>query len=207
MRAAPSDDGRTTIAWMSASMCVALALVLLVGVEADRGKLGVALRVTARWSFILFWLGYTGRSLASLFGSRFQALAQHARDFGLAFASAHSVHVGLVAWLLYSSTEPILNAPLIFFGIAVFWVYLLAILSIRRVSAMLPSKMLRILRIVGVEYIALAFLLDFFKSPFKGGILNLIAYLPFQLLAVLGLLLRLTAGLRRLTLPRRFVAT
>jgi hypothetical protein len=36
-------------------------------------------------------------------------LALHARDFGLAFASAHLAHVGLVAWLYYIAVDPPLS--------------------------------------------------------------------------------------------------
>jgi len=58
----------------------------------NRGeKLGVALRATARWSFLLFWLAYAGGALATLFGPKFQALARRGRDFGLSFASGRSL--------------------------------------------------------------------------------------------------------------------
>jgi len=83
---------------MAASIVVALVIVLIVRVGATPGeKLGVALRATARWSFLLFWLAYAGGALATLFGPKFQALAHRGRDFGLSFASAHLVHLGLVA--------------------------------------------------------------------------------------------------------------
>src|SRR5271165_2751667 len=145
----------TTTEWMGAAFIVALATVVMVRVFAAPGdKLGVALRATARWSYLWFWLAYAGGALATLFGARFQALAQRGRDFGLAFASAHLVHVGLVAWLLHIETKPFPRPALIFFGIAVFWTYLLALLSIRSLSAMLNPTVWRIVRIIGVEYIS-----------------------------------------------------
>jgi hypothetical protein len=129
---------RTTTEWMAAALCVGLAIVLAVRVLGPPGeKLGIALQATARWSFLLFWPASCGGALATLFGSRFRALAQRGRDLGLSFASAHLAHVGLVAWFLFSTEKPFPQSSLVFFGVAVFWTYLLALLSIRRLTAML----------------------------------------------------------------------
>jgi len=188
----------TTTEWMGAALVVPLALVLVIrlGVE-PKEQITLALRLTARWSFLWFWLASAGGALATLFGSRFLALAQRGRDFGLAFASAHLVHVGLVALLLYRSTTPFPRPALIFFGIAVFWTYLLALLSIRSLSAMLNPTVWRIVRIIGVEYISYAFISDFAKNPFAGGIRHFVGYLPFLTLALAGPLLRLAAAVKR----------
>ena len=194
---------RTTAEWAAVSFGVALAIVLVVRMAAPPGdKLGVALRATARWSFVLFWLASAGSALTTLFGSTFKTLAERARDFGLAFASAHLVHLSLVVWLYYFFTGPP-RSSLIVFGIAVFWTYLLALLSVRRFSALLTMRIARILRTVGIEYIAFVFLIDFMKNPFQGGVLDLLAYLPFQALAIAGPLLRLAAVAKRLGLTRR----
>jgi hypothetical protein len=194
----------TTTEWMAAAMGVALAMVFIIRlIEGPGERVSMALRATARWSFFLFWLASTGRALTSLFGSRFQALAKRGRDFGLAFASAHLVHLGLVAWVIYNSAEPPVQSSLIFFGVAVFWTYLLAILSIKRLSAKLNPKVWRIVRTVGVEYIAFAFLVDFNKISFQDGIANVIIYLPLLALAAAGPLLRLAAVVKRLSEARR----
>src|ERR1700722_5004477 len=153
---------RTTINWMAASFAVALAIVIAFGLGAGPGeRVSGALRATARWSFILFWLASVGRALAALFGERFQALAAHARDLGLSYASAHLAHVGLVVWVYYYAVVHGKEVPsqntLIFFGIAVFWTYLIALLSFESVAAKLNTRSRRILRIIGVEYITLAF--------------------------------------------------
>jgi D-alanyl-lipoteichoic acid acyltransferase DltB (MBOAT superfamily) len=195
---------RTTTEWMAASMGMALAIVLVVGLAAAQGeKLGTALRATARWSFVLFWLATAGSALASLFGSRFQALARHGRDFGLAFASAHLVHLGLVAFLYYIALNPPSRPTLVFFGIAAIWTYVLAILSIKRLSARLNPRVWRIVRTLGVEYIALAFLTDFAKNLFEGSVANFIIYLPFLALAIAGPILRLAALAKRWSQVRR----
>ena len=160
----------TTTEWMAGSLVVALAIVLIVRtVEPPGARVGVALQATARWSFMLFWCAYTGNALAVVFGPRFQAIANRCRDFALSFASAHLAHMGLVAWILLTSDAQIGRIELMIFGVAVFWTYLLAALSFKRFAAKLDPKILRAVRTIGVEYIALAFLVGFAKNPFQSG--------------------------------------
>jgi hypothetical protein len=168
-------------------------------VEGPGERVSMALRATARWSFLLFWLASAGPALTTLFGSRFLPLARRARDFGLAFASAHLAHLGVVAWIYATSVIVPLRSTLIFFGIAVFWTYLLAILSWNNLSARLNPRVWRIVRTVGVEYIAFAFWTDFAMQTFADGIVNFFIYLPFVALAVAGPPLRLAAALKRLS--------
>ena len=130
-----------------------------------------ALQATARWSFILFWCAYTGNALAVVFGPRFQAIAHRCRDFALVLCVGSSCASGLGRLdFAHFSDAQIGRSALIVFGIAVFWTYLLALLSIKRLAAKFDPKLLRALRTIGVEYIALAFLVDFAKNPFQGGI-------------------------------------
>ena len=192
----------TTREWMAASFLVGLVIVLVIRMGWGPGeRVDTALRATARWSFLLFWLASAGGALATLFGSRFQALAHRARDFGLAFASAHLAHLGVVAWL-YVSGNPPTRSTLIFFGIAAIWTYVLAILSIKRLSVRLNPRVWRTVRTLGVEYIGLAFLTDFAKLPFPGGALGVANYLPFLALAIAGPILRLAALVKRLSQVR-----
>jgi len=198
---------------MAGSFAVALALVVEYGLAAGAGeRVSGALRATARWSFTLFWLASVGRALAILFGERFEALAAHARDLGLSYASAHLAHVGLVAWIYYYAIVHGKELPsqhtLIFFGIGVFWTYLIALLSFESIASKLNARTCRILRTIGVEYIALAFFVDFFKSPFQNGFAHIVSYAPFVVLSVAGPLLRLAAaGKRRLTELRRLLVS
>ena len=201
----------TTTEWMAGSLTVGLSIVMLARlVEGPGDRVSVALQATARWSFVLFWLGYTGHALATLFAPRFHALAQRTRDFGLAFASAHLAHLALVAWVLISATTPTPRSFLILFGTGVFWTYLLALLSVRSIAARFDPKVLRVLRTVGVDYIALLFLIDFAKSPSQYDIVHLlfysVVYVPFIVLAVAGPLLRLAALVKRVSSTRRLAA-
>jgi hypothetical protein len=190
---------RPTIEWMTASLAVALAITVLVRLVAGPGEWLVgALRATARWSFILFWLATVGGALSTLFGSRFRPLAQRARDLGLSYASAHLVHVGLVVWIFYYSIRHSLpTPPLRFFGIAVLWTYLIAILSFRPASALIGARATRIIRWIGVEYITLAFFVDFKKNPFEKDLSHIVSYAPFLVLTVAAPLLRLIAARKR----------
>ncbi len=193
---------------MGVALVVALLIVLAVywapylGLGHDSEKLSRALRATARWSFLWFFLASVGGALKTLFGERFRALAQRGRDFGLAFAAAHLAHAGLVAWLYFVHEGPG-TGTLVFFGIGLFWTYLLALLSVRRISAMLDPNSWRLLRTLGVEYISLNFLADFARNPFHKGTLQLLEYLPFLVLAAAGPLLRLAAAAHRCRQNRR----
>jgi hypothetical protein len=163
-----------------------------------------AIRLTARWSYGFFWLAYTGGPLAVVFGPRFQPVARRGRELGLAFASAHLMHVGLVAYLYrISSTPPIPTSAAIFFGIALGFTYLIALLSIPRLASALPRWLWRAIVIVGMEFIALAFLRDFLRYPFGHGIARVIFILPFTVLAVAAALLRITAYWMKLRLSLR----
>jgi hypothetical protein len=197
---------RTTKEWMAASLLVALAIAFVAHWhDPSAEKLSAALRATARWSFMLFWLAYVGGALVTLFGARFEPLARRARDFGLSFASAHLVHLALVARLIHVEGGYPLS-PFILFAIAVFWIYLLAFLSIGPIATILGRRTTRILRTIGVEYIAFAFLLDFAKNPFHQGLFYLASYLPFLTLAIVGPLLRLAAAVKRINGSRRSAA-
>ncbi len=193
--------------WMILAATVSLAMALLIAVATPRGeRVALALRATARWSFLWFWLASTAGALFTLWGGRFEAPARRARDFGLAFASAHAVHIALAIFMLYVLAAPFPRSKLIFFGVGVFWVYLLALLSFKRVAALVQARTARVLRMIGVEYIGLVFIFDFYQGPFQGGVMNVIVYLPFLIMAALGPLLRFAALLKRRAEPQRAAA-
>jgi hypothetical protein len=162
--------------WMGAAFAsaVAIAIVMLGDKGVSESGIRSALRVTARWSYLWFWLAYAGGALAVLLGSTFRGLAMRGREFGLAFASAHLVHVGLVLWLYHITHQPPLTGSLlVFFGIGIFWTYLLALLSIPLISKVMGPTVWRIVRTVGVEYIAIVFFYDFRESWWAVQGLNL----------------------------------
>jgi hypothetical protein len=181
------------------AFCIALGLAVIVlgVVGADQRGTDAALAVTARLSFLLFWPAYAGGAMTALFGATFLPLKRHAREFGLAFASAHLVHIGLVAWLCHIGAVPSVST-FIFFGIALFWTYLLALFSIGRLHEALSPSWWRWLRTVGLNFIAFAFAVDFLNHPLHGGARHIVGYLPFAILAIAGPGLRLGALMLRI---------
>ena len=190
----------TTREWMAGAFLIAVAVFVMSRTLSSTP--GVDLRATARWSFVLFFLGSTGGALARLFGPAFDGLARRGRDLSLAYASAQLVHLAIVVRLLYKG-GPRPPSELLLFGIAVFWTYLLAILSFKKMRERLKPGVWRIVRTVGVEYIALAFFADFNKNPFDGGFFKVLDYVPFIVLSVAGPLLRLAAFIKRTIIKRR----
>ena len=202
----PNPVKRTspTFFWMVTAFGVALGLAVFVlaikGVDTESLKL--ALRVTARWSFLPFWLAYSAGALAVLFGPAFEPLARRGREFGLAYAAAQLIHLGLVVWLFQISSRPPLSGLLlVFFSVGLFWTYLLALFSFGGLSKLLGSRSWHTLRVVGLNYIMLAFARDFVPTAMHGaenyGVWRLVQYAPFAALCVVGPLLVLAATARR----------
>jgi len=183
---------------MTAAIITGLALCIAAyAVAAPSHRLGMALRATARWSFLWFCLATYGGALSALFGSRFQPLARRGRDFGLTFASAHLVHLGLVAWLLYNSTEPFPRLELVIFAIGVFCTYVLAAFSLSAtLSGWLGPRLWKNARAIAVEYIVFAFAFDFARH-LGGSWTNLLLYSSLFAAALAGPVLRLTASIKR----------
>jgi hypothetical protein len=127
--------------------------------------------------------------LTSLFGAIFLPLKEHARELGLAFAAAIFVHLGFVVRLCAVGPVPS-TETFVIFGTAAAFTFLLALLSISRLRQMLPRASWPAIRFVAMNYIALAFLLDFARFPL-GDLRQSLAYLPFLALAILGPALRL----------------
>jgi hypothetical protein len=187
--------------WIGVALGMALVsacLILGVGGISEKPT-RLALEVTARWSFILFWLAYTGNALAQLSG--WEGIGGHGREFGLSFAAAHLVHVALVIWLSYLLGRIALSGGLLlFFAVGLFWVYLLAALSFGGARAM-GRQAWRITRFVGMNYILIAFGRDFMlpilhPKPAQHTLAHFLAYAPFAALSVAAPLLVLAVSLR-----------
>lgn len=192
-----------TAPWMLTAFAVALVIAGVSLTLRGYGEEGtvLGLKLTARWSYLWFWWAYTAGAWATLLGPRLRTVAMRARDFGLAFAAAHLVHVALVVWLYQIAEHPPGAHTLEFFGVAVFFTYLLALLSFRRFALWLTPRAVSVIRTVGVEYIALAFLIDFVGSPFAPTLKYAVSYGVFLGLIVLGYAVRVIALARRLV-PR-----
>ena len=183
-------------------VCGALALAGAVLADYGNGPdgIGQAVRYTARWAFLFFWLSYAGGAMATLFGPAFARWRVGREPLGLAFAAALQVHIGLVVWLGVVIGEiPLQGGLLLFFLVALFFSYLLALLSfgigIRRLG-----RLWRPLLFLGTTYILIAFGRDFVLGaldqtnqhwPYAAE------YVPFALLCLIAIPLRLAAFLRQ----------
>jgi hypothetical protein len=190
---------RKSLKWMATASGIAFAIaaIVLVLQGADNKGTRLALELTARWSFLLFWLAYAGNATATLFGVR--ALAGHAREFGLAFAAAHLVHIGLVIWLgIILGRVPLSGGLLLFFLIALFCTYLLAGLSFGGVKALGPAW--PPLRFIAMNYILISFGRDFvlpvlYPKPAQLNLGHFFFYVPFMLASVAAPLLVVAANI------------
>jgi hypothetical protein len=162
--------------WIFAGFCAAFLLAACVLGVAGTNEKGIKAALAA-----------TG-----LFGSRFQPIRRNGREFGLAFASAHLVHLGLVGWLCAIGAAPAAGV-FVLFGIAAFSLYLLAVLSVPAIVMKRPPRDWRLLRLVTMSYIAFVFAMDFLTQPQVAVIKHPLAYLPFSALIIAGFLLRLAA--------------
>ncbi len=186
------------VLWIGIAVALATAAIVLLLNGFGEKSIRLALELTARWSFLLFLLAYAGNALASVSG--WTALAGRSREFGLSFASAHLVHVGLVIWLgVVLGRVPLSGGLLLFFLLALFFTYLLAALSfggVKMLGAAWPP-----LRFVAMNYILIAFARDFFlpvihPKPGQVNLAHFMAYAPFLALSIAAPLLVLTVQLR-----------
>jgi hypothetical protein len=189
-------------AWMIGAFGGALALAGAVLADYGTGPVGIgqAVRYTARWSYLFFWLSYTGGAMAILFGPAFAGLARRARALGLAFATALQVHIGLVIWLgVVIGQIPLHGRTLWFFLVALFGTYVLVLLSFG-VGARSLGRLWRPALLLATTYILIAFGRDFLLDAphqLRQPWLSFIEYVPFALLSVVAIPLRLAAFLRR----------
>jgi hypothetical protein len=184
--------------WIAAAFVLSLALAALVLAIAGAGEHGtaLALRATARWCFLLFWPAYAGGALARFGGPRFAGLARQGRAFGLAFAAALAVHLGLVLWLMAVAADQ--RTPMLLFWAGAACTYALALCSLPRIRDRLGPRAWRILSEGAMQYIALVFAVDFIVEPLRANGLGKypLTYLPFVGMLVGGALLRLAAQIR-----------
>jgi hypothetical protein len=185
------------------AMALGMAAFELSAHGIDSNGIGAALRLTARWSFLLFWMAYTGKALGELFGASFARFARRGRDFGLAFAAAHTIHIGLVFGLYWITNRlPLSPGLFAFFSVAIFWIYLLAGLSFGGLKNAIGPVAWHLIRFAGMNYILLAFANDFVLSVVHSGVMHLeiprfIEYVPFATLTVAAPVLCLAAAARR----------
>jgi hypothetical protein len=182
-----------------------LAAAVLAGCGTGQEGLGLAVRVTARWAFLYFWLSYAGGAMAILFGPAFAALARVARPAGLAFATAMQVHIGLVVWLgVVTGRIPLQGGLLWFFLVALLFTDVLALLSLG-IGLHSVGRAWRPLLLLATTYILVAFGRDFALGALDVSTrswADAAAYVPFAGLSLMAIPLRVAAWRRQRVVPR-----
>ena len=189
---------------MALAFGAALAMTAAVFLTTGTGNhsIRLALEITARWSFLLFWLAYAGGAMAKLFSGA-AVLAGKGRELGLAFAAAHLVHVALVVRLYQiSARAPLSEGLFLFFAAGLFFTYLLAALSFGNLVKTIGPVAWRWIRLIGMNYILIAFGRDFLlpvihPKPAQMNAAHFLAYLPFAVLTIAAPLLVLAVTMRR----------
>jgi hypothetical protein len=189
-----SKDILFIICSFCAALILALAALITFGSE-ERG-LVIALRLTGRLQFILFWVAYARGPAETLFGARLALPPGHARQYGLGFVAALLVHLGLILQLCLIGKAPTAGV-FIFFGLAALVAYLLAALSIPKLRQAVSPPLLSIITTLGMNYVLYAFWRDF-AHPLSGGFTHVVEYLPFTGLILIGVALRLLGYANRL---------
>jgi hypothetical protein len=167
-----------------AAAAVLAAMVLALLGAGPRGT-DVALQITARFSFLLFWVAYAGGGLGVLIRPAAGFLRSHRLHFGLAFAAAHLVHISLVGWLCWIGATPD-RRVFAFFLPPLAVVYVLALFSIPGLQRRLGATLWTVLCTVGMTYVAYAFAADFVAVPFGGDTTHVLMYVPFAILSIAG---------------------
>jgi hypothetical protein len=192
--------------WVAGAVFGALALAVAILVADGTGPeaLRLAVRVTARWAFLYFWLSYAGGATAILFGPAVAGLARVARPSGLAFATALQVHIGLVVWLgVVTGRVPLQGVLLWFFLVALFFADLLVLLSFG-IGTHGLGRLWRPLLVLGTTYILIAFGRDFVLGALDATAWSWVyaaEYVPFALLSLIAIPLRLASlGRQRVNL-------
>jgi hypothetical protein len=179
---------------------LALAVAVLAGYGTGPDGLRLAVRFTARWSFLFFWLAYAGGAMTILFAPAFAGLARQARALGLAFAAAIQVHIGLVVWLgVVIGQIPLQGGVFWFFLVALFFTYLLALMSFG-IGMRNLGRLWRPLLFLSATYILIAFGRDFVLGALTQKTYEwryAAEYVPFALLSLIAIPLRLAAFLRQ----------
>jgi hypothetical protein len=188
--------------WMGLAALAAAILAATALAKAGDGKDGIAtaLRLTARLGFLLFWPSYVAGSMTILFGERWRPLTRHARVLGMSFAAVLTVHLTLVAWICWIGAAPPLQTFLIF-GLGAACAYTLLLSSFEVVRRAMGPGVWRLVQSLGASYILFAFAWDFLRATGLKPLAFLVAYLPFDVLIVLGVALRLAAWWKRRSSP------
>lgn len=160
-----------------------------------REQLGLATRLTARWSAFWFLAAFTARPLSQLFGGIWRDVLRQRRYIGLGFALAHSIHGICFTWLLLATD--VTRPPIVLVGGGVAYLLMWAMAATSSDAAMRAlGRNWRWLHMTGMWWLWFVF-----TTSYAGRIErpeSFILGVVMTTLFVSAALLRLPAALRRL---------
>jgi methionine sulfoxide reductase heme-binding subunit len=172
------------------TLLIALATLAIVLVsQSSEAGLRLAIRSTARSSFVLFALAFSASTLERFIPSAFTHWQRRSRrQLGLAFAGSHAVHALAIAGLagLYPAAfaEHTRHTNIVPGLVAYAFIVVMAASSSDRIAAWLGARAWKVLHTVGGLYIWVSFAKAFYvRTPGQP-----LYWLPVSVLALLMLL-------------------
>ncbi len=156
-------NGPILVGWTALTVGVMLAIVAAsAGLEAP--GLRLAIRATARTSFLLYGLAFLAAPLQVLSPGRLSRyLLRNRRYLGLSFGTSHLYHLGAILLLVAQSGSRRLGGLAAFLpgGFLYFWIFLMMATSSDRAVAWLGAKRWKLLHRTGMVLIFVGFLKGF----------------------------------------------
>jgi len=176
-----------------ATLVVVAASAATLGVQ-GAGEEGIraVIRLTARTSFVLFTTAFAASALARRWpGPATRWLVVNRRQIGVSFAASHLVH--LFAILALSRLTPVFtDATILIAALGYVAIAAMTVTSFDRTAAWLGPRRWRRLHLTAGYYIWAVFLASYLPRT----ILESPAYVPFVVVLLAVLALRMTAGRR-----------
>ena len=185
-------EGWAIVGWAALAVAGVVVAVLVAGGFDEHG-MGMAIRATARTSFLLFLAAFTASALARLWprkGTRW--LRQNRRYLGVSFAVSHACHAASIIGLAVITSGKSLEALDSFtvagglLGYA--FIAVMAATSSDRTARWLGRRW-GLVHTVGIYYLWVVFLFSY-----GGRAVFSAYYLPLALLLVLAVTLRIAAA-------------
>ncbi len=199
---ARTDRTEVGIVLAAALLSFTVAGTVLVAGDGGREATRLALRLTARLSFVYFMVAFVASPLARLRPGTFSRwLVRRRRAFGVAFGASMTIHVGCILRLytLYAPDRPPMVTDADFFvGVpGLVLVALMTITSLIAVRRRIPPRAWKRLHTVGLYAVWSIFFLCLIDSVSRKETDHpVVAYYAFIAVLVAAMTLRLTA-LRR----------
>lgn len=166
-------------------------LVIFICCGFNEESVRINIRLSARFSAILFWLAFSSSSIHFFLKNQLSFCLLHNRKFfGLGFANVHLIHL-LFLIILQFRFHPVFEmaaaSSIIGGGLAYVFLILMYITSFHRFSSLLKPNHWSLLHTIGGYWIWLIFFISYMKR-----VDTEIEYLPMVLIFITTIVLRLS---------------